>query len=321
MFEIEYENYAKKFSEAFPEMNKSCEIRNFQIIIKILNIAIPEFGLCLAVDFFDSSNFDHIEKLEFDSDRHIITIIWYETKPKYEENSKKLIYYGHRSKLDIQISSIFIDFFKRIPLLSLRGYYLNKKEANQYYTHGASEVKISRDGNMTMDIYRLHKKFEESITVPILNLYSIAIIPKTIVDPRLSKRMLVSANVKMITSEFSIIQEKISNINEEEIEDIESIGNRARKNMERALKFIAIVEGLNVVDIENANIELQGKMLGELKKLILPKIANSNVEASLNKAIFLLNLCSHDHGQYIKKDDIINGILNASLVIDYIFKR
>jgi hypothetical protein len=318
MYESKYEEFALKFSNEYPEIKTEYETKNIDTIENILNIAIPEFGEYLALDIYDSGNFDTIEKTLFDKEKRILTFIWYETLPQIDKKNRK---YGHRTSLDIQIASMYIYLFQGIPLIFLRGYYLNKKETNKYYNHGSSDVSIRRDGNLTMEIFRIYKKYEEFITVPILNLYSIAIIPKTTISTSVSRRFVNSVNAKMITAEFNVILERIDSIDKNEVEELENYGNCARKNMERALKFIAIVNGINYSDKNNQKGELQSKMLGDLVKPIISIIGNKDVESSLIEAIELLNYCSHDHGQYIKKNDIVNGVKKAKKVIEYIFTK
>ena len=277
---------------------------------------------CL-VDFIDSSWWDHIETLEFDSAQKRIHIVNNTISPNLQEEDISLLFsvFGaHRVCGDFFVDSVRIVPVNGFPVLLMKTQYKAKEEINRLYSPKCQKFKIHKYKTFSVEIARISKeknnKILERTVLPNVNCFSTALFPKIFgrkITEFDSEKNLLEINEKEFEKFFSdgclILNNLIEkNANEEEIKDF---GNRIRRKFENYLKICRIRNGHYLRKDEG---DCQKLMLGDLVSELLVKKLPSNC-MKIEDIVQKLNECSHDSGVIVSVDDLFKVL--ASLIIIY----
>ena len=281
---------------------------------------------CL-VDFIDSSWWDHIETLEFDSAQKRIHIVNNTISPNLPEEDISLLFsvFGaHRVCGDFFVDSVRIVPVNRWPVLVMKTQYRTEKEINRLYSPKCQKFKIHKYKTFSVEIARIcnveKNKILERTILPNVNCFSVAFFPKKFgrkITEFDSEKNLLEVNEKEFEKFFSdgclILNNLIEkNANEEEIKDF---GNRIRRKFENYLKICRIRNGHYLRKDEG---DCQKLMLGDLVSELLVKKMPSNC-MKIEDIVQKLNECSHDSGVNVSVNDLFKVL--TSLVIIFSEER
>ena len=277
---------------------------------------------CL-VDFIDSSWWDHIETLEFDSAQKRIHIVNNTISPNLQEEDISLLFsvFGaHRVCGDFFIDSVRIVPVNGFPVLLMKTQYKAKEEINRLYSPKCQKFKIHKYKTFSVEIARISKeknnKILERTVLPNVNCFSTALFPKIFgrkITEFDSEKNLLEINEKEFEKFFYDACEILKGLIEKgaDGEEIKDFGNRVRRKFENYLKICRIRNGHYLRKDEG---DCQKLMLGDLVSELSVKKLPSNC-MKIEDIVQKLNECSHDSGVNVSVDDLFKVL--ASLIIIY----
>jgi hypothetical protein len=302
--------YIKEFQDNFSH-NLNKEIRDWGEIKDIVQFLINGYGDGAIVDFIDLSNWDSVETFEFDDTTRSLSLTWHDFK--IPDNDFEISFFGfHLLKADILIDSIVITLCKGLPVLLLKGYYQDSKKLNLKYNTKCSNIEYFNDHPFSVEILRVVKQKRQSITVPNINCFTISIFPRysAVISPEDSKDTLYNYNIHIASEKILELISNISELDASNQEELEQIGNSARKTFEYALKII----GLR--DRATYEKDYQKLMLGDLTSVLKNLGFSKSLNFSLQNTVDTLNACSHDSGIFIKKGEVYKSLLFIAAAIN-----
>ena len=277
---------------------------------------------CL-VDFIDSSWWDHIETLEFDSAQKRIHIVNNTISPNLQEEDISLLFsvFGaHRVCGDFFVDSVRIVPVNGFPVLLMKTQYKAKEEINRLYSPKCQKFKIHKYKTFSVEIARISKeknnKILERTVLPNVNCFSTALFPKIFgrkITEFDSEKNLLEINEKEFEKFFYDACEILKGLIEKgaDGEEIKDFGNRVRRKFENYLKICRIRNGHYLRKDEG---DCQKLMLGDLVSELSVKKLPSNC-MKIEDIVQKLNECSHDSGVNVSVDDLFKVF--ASLIIIY----
>jgi len=280
---------------------------------------------CL-VDFIDSSWWDHIETIEFDSSQKRIHVVYNTISSDLPEEDLSVLFsvFGaHRVCGDFFAESVRIVPVNGWPVLLMKTQYKEESELNRLYSAKCQKFKIHKYKTFSVEIDRIcsenkEKKLERTV-LPNVNCFTVAFFPKTFgrkITELDSERNLLKINKnefwKFLTDDaLSKIQELCDN--NEDFEEIRDYGNRIRRNFESYLKVQRIKNDSFLRDGEK---DCQKLMLGSLiSELSVKELPDKFLK--IEDIVKQMNEWSHDSG----KDTSINDLIKVHLSLMYLINE
>lgn len=311
---IEYDAFFKVLREKYSELIDK-EITNWGIIKDLISHFINQNYSNCVVDFIDTWNWDCIESVSFNDENRKVSFVWHDftSLPNNDESCLTISTFGgNKIGCDIIIDSVMISGYKKCPMLLLKSQYSEKVEINKQYNTKCSDFRIQKERLFSVDLARIVKKKIERVTIPNINCYTMLIFPKYLglqISSYDSKYVLYKKSLSYSEEKIINSLQKVASIDDSDYEGLKDIGNRIRRNFENILKILNLNENVRFTE------DYQKLMLGDLIGVIdESKISVSSSAFSLNELVTVLNLCSHDSGKNISKNDLLKAVSTIVLI-------
>lgn len=280
---------------------------------------------CL-VDFIDSSWWDHIESIDFDSTQKCIHIVNNTISSDLPEEDAELLFsvFGaHRICGDFFVDSVRICPVNRFPVLLMKTQYKEEPELNRLYGTKCQKFKIHKYKTFSVEVARIYRDGKEKIlertVLPNVNCYTVAFFPKIFgrkITELDSKRNLLKINKnefwKFLTDDALSKIKKLCD-NNGDFEEIRDYGNRIRRNFESYLKIQRI---MNDSYLREGEKDCQRLMLGSLvSELSVKELPPKFLQ--IENIVKQMNEWSHDSG----KDTSINDLIKVHLSLMYLINE
>lgn len=275
-------SFLEEFSEKYISY-KDVEITDWDLIKEAISFFIDGHEESNVLDFIDSDDDLEIE-----------------------------VFGAHLLTCEVKISSILLTLNKGLPVLLIKGLYQDPKVIQRIYNNCCSKMDTFICHPFSVEIVKIVKRKRHYIVVPNIHCYTMALLPNYMnyISAVESKDHLFSENIKLICLRVTKLMKDLSDVEESDQERLCQIGNSTRINFENGLKVLFLKARTHFDDsITPLEGDYQKAMLGDLTKAIKNTDFASEMELKQQDIVTLLNMCSHDSGTHIKKEDIAKAQL------------
>lgn len=292
-------------------VTKDVEITDWDLIKEIIGFFIDGHEESNILDFIDMSNWDSVESFSFDDERRTLSLVWHDFLDSDDE-FEIAVFGAHLLSCEVKISSILLTLHKGLPVLLIKGLYQDPKLIQKTYNNGCSKKDTFTCHPFSVEIVKVVKRKLHSIVVPNIHCYTMAIFPNymnyiSAVD---SKDHLFSENIKLTCLRIAKLAKDLNDVDDSDQERLCQIDNSTRINFENGLKVLLLKARTDSDDsIEALGGDYQKAMLGDLIKVIKNIDFTERMNLKLQDVVTLLNVCSHDSGTNIKKEDLAKAQL------------
>lgn len=267
-----------------------------QSAAQLLTSLVSETDGLVIVDFLDLSNWDMIERVEFENSDNVLTLTWHSFP---EENPP------YAFQFVMKLRHIQIRRFTRFPALFFKGYALNKKDIERL----CGKKKNVKTHSETFFSKSVTCEKNNDIRIHHTPLYAAVLLPKNcMIGTGQSRKLLYFVNYEECEQRLRSQFQKLTRLSDPSEDDICSIANAIRRILENTLKIDCAVNEV-VPKKQYDNLQL-GLLIGELKS------SKTKTEKDLLKiVVVILNELSHDSGYPVHLD---RALLCARLCICYV---
>jgi len=299
-----FKNLAVKFGDK--------PINRISVIKQFFDDLLNETDGWVILDFLDTSNWDKIEKYEFNEKENILTLIWHDYRTAKESEEEKemrqMAFPASLYSLGIAVKSIAPIVGKQTAAFLLNGYAKTEKQIKKLYKVDGPDFKVYDNSFFEKCVVRKIGQQWEIINFHCSPLYSLAIIPKNSGFSSFdSKTLLYKYNTQEALKRISSVIDALDKIDSHEHDLICEKVNSARRILESVLKIECCYK----------NIEIKGNYSQVLLGALLNYVRSTKEEAirpMLGKMAELLNEFSHDAGKEI---DLEKAKIACLLVMAY----
>jgi len=304
-------SFLKKFESKF-EDRVNVEINDWEEIKNIVDFFMDNDEGTPIIDFIDLSNWDCVEEYSFNDSSRELNLTWHDYD-RQEDQIAIEAFGADVLKCVINIHSIVITGNKGMPVVLIKGYYKDQKEINRIYNSGCSDIHIAKNHHFSTVVRKMVKKRIQDITVPNINCFTVSIVPNCArhISPTESKDTMFSYNIKSVMVRLDILVNELGDTLDSDQEKLQTYGNIARKCFENALKIMHLKAGTVFEE------DYQKLMLGSLLSVITNRDFEDHCKIKLKGVQDILNICSHDSGVHIDKEELVKAVKYIIIAINW----
>jgi len=297
----------------------SDSITNINEAVSLIQEIVDETEGWVIVDFLDYGGWDKLTKVEVDISQGLLFLIDNEVDAK--GFVKKAPPFTSRDGLVLKFKDLKTYSSQKLSGIFLRGYTLQEKNIKKIFSRNSTDLQIIENRNFAISLERISNNINESLDILNCPIYSVAIIPKNSpLSAGDSQELLFTINFHDCLKRLQLKKSQLLNVPANDEDSLCEKANTGRRIFEFILKIecCLIEHKVSFIGYERKvsasfKKDYDKLLLGDLRKLI-NDFKPDNRKSDLLKIVLTSNKLSHDSGEPIQKQEVIDLF---DLMIDY----